>query len=77
MNRFSLFYAFFILAILCNGLRAQLDEIKGFSLRYDETKLDRSQRSPIVSYSGTLKKATPAVVAVTTKQVVVDYPGGG
>ena len=53
MNRFSLFYAFFILAILCNGLRAQLDEIKGFSLRYDETKLDRSQTSPIVSYSRT------------------------
>ena len=55
----------------------QSDEIKGFSLNYDETKLDRSQTSPIVSYSRTLKKATPAVVAVTTKQVVRRlYPGG-
>ena len=68
---------FFILAVLFNGLMAQSDEIKGFSLHYDETKLDRSQTSPIVSYSATLKKSTPAVVAVTTKQVVRRlYPGG-
>lgn len=63
--------------ILCNGLSAKTSPIKGFSPRYDETKLDRSQSSPIVSYSKILKKSTPAVVAVTTKQVVRRlYPGG-
>ncbi len=77
MNRLSISSIFFILAVLFNGLMAQSDEIKGFSLHYDETKLDRSQTSPIVSYSATLKKSTPAVVAVTTKQVVRRlYPGG-
>ena len=77
MNRMSISSIFFILAVLFNGLMAQSDEIKGFSLHYDETKLDRSQTSPIVSYSATLKKSTPAVVAVTTKQVVRRlYPGG-
>ena len=63
--------------ILCSGLWAKTSPIKGFSPRYDETKLDRSQSSPIVSYSRILKQATPAVVAVTTKQVVRRlYPGG-
>jgi Do/DeqQ family serine protease len=77
MNRLSISSIFFILAVLFNGLMGQSDEIKGFSLHYDETKLDRSQTSPIVSYSATLKKSTPAVVAVTTKQVVRRlYPGG-
>ncbi len=77
MNRLSISSIFFILAVLFNCLMGQSDEIKGFSLHYDETKLDRSQTSPIVSYSATLKKSTPAVVAVTTKQVVRRlYPGG-
>lgn len=77
MNRLSISSIFFILVFLFNGLMGQSDEIKGFSLHYDETKLDRSQTSPIVSYSATLKKSTPAVVAVTTKQVVRRlYPGG-
>ena len=77
MNRLNISSLFLVLAFLCNGLMGQNDEIKGFSLNYDETKLDRSQTSPIVSYSRTLKKATPAVVAVTTKQVVRRlYPGG-
>ena len=63
--------------IFCSGLLAKTSPIKGFSPRYDETKLDRSQSSPIVSYSRILKQATPAVVAVTTKQVVRRlYPGG-
>lgn len=77
MNRLNISSLFLVLAFLCNGLMGQSDEIRGFSLNYDETKLDRSQTSPIVSYSRTLKKATPAVVAVTTKQVVRRlYPGG-
>ena len=77
MNRLSISSIFFILVFLFNGLMGQSDEIKGFSLHYDETKLDRSQTSPIVSYSATLKKSTPAVVAVTTKQVVRRlYPSG-
>ena len=77
MNRLNISSLFLVLAFLCNGLMGQSDGIKGFSLNYDETKLDRSQTSPIVSYSRTLKKATPAVVAVTTKQVVRRlYPGG-
>ena len=77
MNQLRKSSAFLILTILCNGIIAKNEQISGFSPRYDETKLDRSQTSPIVSYSGTLKKATPAVVAVTTKQVVRrSYPGG-
>tara|TARA_B100001057_G_scaffold99366_2_gene96172 strand:+ start:3583 stop:4989 length:1407 start_codon:yes stop_codon:yes gene_type:complete len=77
MNQLRKSSAFLILMILCNGLSAKTSPIKGFSPRYDETKLDRSQSSPIVSYSKILKKSTPAVVAVTTKQVVRRlYPGG-
>ena len=48
----------------------ELRAVSGFSPKYDDSKLDRSQSSPVASYSPVLKKATPAVVAVTTKQVV-------
>ncbi|MEC9123238.1 MAG: trypsin-like peptidase domain-containing protein, partial [Verrucomicrobiota bacterium] len=48
----------------------ELLAVSGFSPKYDDSKLDRSQSSPVASYSPVLKKATPAVVAVTTKQVV-------
>ena len=53
----------------------QLRAVSGFSPKYDDSKLDRSQASPVASYSPVLKKATPAVVAVTTKQVVTRYSG--
>lgn len=43
---------------------------KGFSLKVDETDLQRDQTSPLQSYSSILDKATPAVVSVTTQQVV-------
>lgn len=50
---------------------------KGFSLRVDDSDLDRLLPNPIQSYSLTLKSSTPAVVAVTTQQVVRRlYPGG-
>ena len=53
-------------------------EKKGFSLKVDETDLDRLAANPIQSYSSILGKATPAVVAVTTQQVVRRlYPGAG
>ena len=42
----------------------------GFTPKYDNSKLDRTQANPVFSYSEILKKATPAVVAVTTKQLV-------
>ena len=48
----------------------ELRAVSGFSPKYDDSKLDRSQSNPVASYSPVLKKATPAVVAVTTKQVV-------
>ena len=45
-------------------------QIKSYSLKVDESDLDRSLTQPIQSYSSILKPATPAVVAVTTKQIV-------
>lgn len=45
-------------------------QIKSYSLKVDESDLDRSLTHPIQSYSSILKPATPAVVAVTTKQIV-------
>tara|TARA_B000000441_G_scaffold92878_1_gene64205 strand:+ start:576 stop:1967 length:1392 start_codon:yes stop_codon:yes gene_type:complete len=54
-----------------------LGQSKSFSLRVDESALDRSSPSPIQSYSTILKPSTPAVVAVTTQQLVRKlYPGG-
>lgn len=42
----------------------------GYSIKVDETDIDRSLRHPIQSYSSILKPSTPSVVAVTTKQTV-------
>lgn len=47
-----------------------------FTLSIDDAEIDRSLISASPSYSSALKKATPAVVAVTTQQVVRRlYPG--
>ena len=43
---------------------------KGFSLKVDDTDLDRGDAIPRQSYSRILEKSTPAVVSVTTQQVV-------
>lgn len=43
---------------------------KSYSLKIDDSNLDRSLTQPIQSYSSILKPATPSVVAVTTKQIV-------
>ena len=49
---------------------------KGYSLKVDDSDLDRSSKAPIQSYSHILDSSTPAVVAVTTRQVVRRlYPG--
>ena len=49
----------------------------GFTLKVEDTEIDRSLGRAPSSYSPSLKKATPAVVAVTTQQVVRRlYPGG-
>lgn len=49
-----------------------------FTLKTDETDLDREKNSPLQSYSPFLEKSTPAVVSVTTQQVVRTlYPGVG
>ena len=54
-----------------------LGQSTGYSLMVDDSDLDRSSRSPVQSYSYILEKSTPAVVAVTTQQVVRRlYPGG-
>jgi serine protease Do len=45
-------------------------QTKEYSLKIDNTDLDRASLSPIHSYSPVLKQSTPAVVAVTTQQVV-------
>ena len=49
-----------------------------FTLKTDETDLDREKNTPLQSYSPFLEKSTPAVVSVTTQQVVRTlYPGVG
>jgi len=60
-----------LLTVFCNGQQS-------LSLKVDESDLDREQKLPPQSYSTVLQKATPAVVAVTTQQVVRRlYPGSG
>ena len=49
-----------------------------FSLEVDNTEVVRSFSNPVQSYSSILDQSTPAVVAVTTQQVVRKlYPKGG
>jgi S1-C subfamily serine protease len=66
---------FTVLAIGNGNLFAQNRKL---SLKIEDGVLDRSLNRAPSSYSPALKKATPAVVAVTTQQVVRRlYPGGG
>ena len=49
----------------------------GYSLKIDDSDIDRTTYLPHPSYSPILKSATPAVVSVTTQQVVRRlYPSG-
>ena len=70
-----LFVSFlFLLFLLNSGIL--FSQGSGFTLKVDDTELDRSLNSAPSSYSFALKKATPAVVAVTTQQMVRRlYPG--
>ena len=71
MNRLNIYLGAFVAAVItCPFLLVREAAATGFSPQYDDSKLDRTQTSPVVSYSEILKKATPAVVAVTTKQLV-------
>ena len=66
---------FLILFLLKSGIL--FSQSNGFTLLVDDTELDRSLNRAPSSYSFALKKATPAVVAVTTQQMVRRlYPGG-
>ena len=58
---------FLWLPILLNSVNGQSN---GFSLKIDESNIDRTTHLPHKSYSPILKSATPAVVSVTTQQVV-------
>jgi S1-C subfamily serine protease len=74
MQLFSIYFVFVLSLFFGGYLFAQQ---KGFTLSVDEAEIDRSLISAPSSYSSALKKATPAVVAVTTQQVVRRlYPGG-
>ena len=74
MQPFYIFLVFVLSLLWGDHLVAQQ---KGFTLSIDEAEIDRSLISAPSSYSSALKKATPAVVAVTTQQVVRRlYPGG-
>jgi hypothetical protein len=65
---------FILLFLLKSGIL--FSQGNGFTLKVDDTELDRSLNSAPSSYSFALKKATPAVVAVTTQQMVRRlYPG--
>jgi serine protease Do/serine protease DegQ len=71
MNQLNVFLGTFVFAMIMFPLLCVREaHATGFTPQYDDSKLDRTQTSPVVSYSEILKKATPAVVAVTTKQVV-------
>lgn len=49
---------------------------KAYSLRVDDSDINRTSKDLILSYSSILNTSTPAVVAVTTQQVVRKfYPG--
>ncbi len=67
----SVSITFFLLAV--GSLYSQSN---GFTLKVDDGELDRTLSRAPNSYSFSLKKATPAVVAVTTQQIVRRlYPG--
>ena len=67
-------YCLFFLAI-CSYVIGQPNS---FSLQVDNSEIDRSFSNPVQSYSSILDLSTPAVVAVTTQQLVRRlYPGGG
>lgn len=75
MNIVSRIFRWLLIFLAC--LNA-LGQSSGFSLKVDDAELDRLAESPIQSYSAILGRSTPAVVAVTTQQVVKRlYPGGG
>ena len=75
MNIVSRIFRWLLIFLAC--LNA-LGQSSGFSLKVDDAELDRLVESPIQSYSAILGRSTPAVVAVTTQQVVKRlYPGGG
>ena len=66
----TLLISWFVIALEVFG-RSQ-----SFSLMVDDADLDRTINKPIQSYSSILDISTPAVVAVTTQQVVKRlYPG--
>jgi len=53
-------------------------ESNSFSLKVEESDLNRNDHNPVQSYAPILDQATPSVVAVTTQQVVRRlYPGAG
>ena len=71
MNRLNVYLGAFVVAMIVYPfLLVREVGAVGFSPQYDDSKLDRTQTNPVVSYSEILKKATPAVVAVTTTQLV-------
>ena len=71
MKVYHTIWAFFLLINLSASAQS-----KGYSLKFDESDIDRHLTSPIHSYASILKSVTPSVVAVTTRQVVRKlYPG--
>ena len=71
MKIYHKIWAFFFLINLSTFAQS-----KGYSLKFDESDIDRHLTSPIHSYASILKSVTPSVVAVSTRQVVRKlYPG--
>ena len=65
-------YCLYFLAIFSYAI----GQPNSFSLEVDNSEIDRSVSNPVQSYSSILDKSTPAVVAVTTQQLVRRlYPG--
>ena len=69
------YFFVFSLFLLCSSSYLY-SQNKGFTLKVDDAQINRSYGSAPSSYSEALKNVTPAVVAVTTQQIVRRlYPG--
>lgn len=63
----------FCILVLITTFEVNFDlfaQSNGYSIKVDQTDINRSSSHPVQSYSSVLRSSTPAVVAVTTKQVV-------
>ena len=77
MTYFRRSFFWFVFIVGVSGTSELFGQSNGYSLKIDESDINRTSVQPIQSYSSILKGTTPAVVSVTTQQVVRRlYPSG-